>query len=146
MLEEIPESFNIKTMAKRGRPTKYRQEFCETVIKVGENGGWLSEMAEACDVHRTTMDEWARNFPEFSKALSRAKQKSQAWFEEVGRKGLTADKFNSNLWARQVAARFRDEYTERRELTGAGGGAIKIEGAAAKISSALDEIAARKDG
>lgn len=99
-----------------GRPTKYRPEFCQTIIEVGEYGGWLSEMAEACDVARSTMDEWAANHPEFSEALTRAKQKAQAWFETKGREGLTADKFNSALWAKQMSARHRDEYSERANL------------------------------
>lgn len=106
-----------------GRPTKYRPEFCDLIIKVGEEGGWLCEMAEACDVVRSTMDEWAANHPEFSEALTRAKQKAQAWFELKGRTGMEADKFNSALWQKQMSARHPDEYTERRknELTGAGG-------------------------
>lgn len=132
--------------AKVGRPTKYKPEFCDKVIEVGSYGGWLSEMAEACDVHRSTMDEWAEHHPEFSEALTRAKQKAQAWFEREGRTGLTADKFNSQLWAKQMSARHRDEYTERRELTGAQGGAIKTEevgSGAVKLSNFLDGIAER---
>lgn len=92
------------------------------------------------------MDEWAGAHPEFSEALARAKQKAQAWFEEQGRTGLTADKFNSALWAKQMSARHRDEYTERREVTGADGGAIKTEetgGAADKLAVMLSSIAER---
>lgn len=129
-----------------GRPTKYDPKFCEVVEEVGSYGGWLSEMAEACDVHRSSMDEWASVHPEFSEALARAKQKAQAWFESVGRTGLTAERFNSALWAKQMSARHRDEYTERRELTGADGGAIKTEetgGAAEKLASLLAGIAER---
>lgn len=129
-----------------GRPTKYKPEFCDLVIEVGEQGGWLSEMAEACDVHRSTMDEWADNHPKFSEALMRAKQKAQAWFEVQGRLGLTAEKFNSALWQKQMSARHREEYTERRELTGAEGGSIKTEETGAgsqKVLAALEAIAER---
>lgn len=98
-----------------GRPTKYRPEFCRTIVEIGEQGGWLCEMAEACDVHRSTMDEWAANHPEFSEALTRAKQKAQAWFERAGRQGLTADRFNAPLWQKQMSARHPSEYTEKRQ-------------------------------
>ncbi len=106
-----------------GRPTKYKEEYCDLVMEVGSEGGWLAEMAEACDVHRSTMDEWAGKHPKFSEALTRAKQKAQAWFEKTGRHGMTADKFNSSLWARQMSSRHPDEYTERNRLehTGKGG-------------------------
>lgn len=127
-----------------GRPTKYKKEFCATVIAVGEIGGWLSEMAEACDVHRNTMDEWAANHPEFLEALTRAKQKAQAWFEREGRLGLTADKFNAPLWQKQMSARHRDEYTERNELTGANGGPIKTEDVSLK--DAARQFLASKSG
>lgn len=103
-----------------GQPTKYKPEFCEVVIRVGADGGWLSEMAEACDVCRSTMDNWAAANPEFLEALTRAKQKAQAWFEREGRLGLTADKFNSALWAKQMSARHRDEYTERQDVNHSG--------------------------
>lgn len=129
-----------------GRPTKYNPDFCEVVVEVGRKGGWVSEMAEACDVHRSTFPEWEAVHPEFSAALARAKQKAQAWFEKKGRKGLEADKFNSALWAKQMSARHRDEYTERRELTGAEGGSIKTEETgqgAAKLAAALDAISSR---
>lgn len=98
-----------------GRPTKYKPEFCDLVIEVGSIGGWLCEMAEVCDVHRSTMDEWASKHPEFSEALMRAKQKAQAWFERTGREAMFADKFNSSLWQKQMSSRHPDEYTEKRE-------------------------------
>lgn len=100
-----------------GRPTKYKPEFCQTVIEVGTYGGWLAEMAEACDVVRSQMDVWADAHPEFSEALTRAKQKAQAWFEAQGRVGLTADRFNAPLWQKQMSARHREEYTERHDHT-----------------------------
>lgn len=100
-----------------GRPSKYRPELCEIVIAIGAQGGWLSEMAEACDVHRSTMDEWASVHTEFSEALKRAKQKAQAWFEREGRMNLGNNQFNSPLWQKQMSARHRDEYTERRDHT-----------------------------
>ena len=114
-----------------GQPTKYKPGFCATVIEVGSAGGWLCEMAEACDVHRNTMDNWAEAHPEFLEALSRAKQKSQAWFEKVGREGMTADKFNSALWQKQMSARHPAEYTERRvnEVTGKDGGPVTFRSA-----------------
>lgn len=128
-----------------GRPTKYKPEFCALIIEVGSIGGWLSEMAEACDVHRSTMDEWASVHPEFSEALTRAKQKAQAWFEKTGREGLTADKFNSALWAKQMSARHRDEYTEVRQIANAPGETFKTEdvGGVAKLTGFLDGIAER---
>lgn len=105
---------------KVGRPTKYKPQFCDLIIEIGEQGGWLCEMAEACDVVRSTMDEWASSHPEFSEALTRAKQKAQAWFEKSGRTGLYADRFNASLWSKQMAARHPTEYSEKQRLEHSG--------------------------
>ena len=112
-----------------GRPSKYDPAFCQTIIEIGAQGGWLSEMAEACDVHRATMDNWAKEYPDFQEALTRAKQKAQAWFEKTGRVGMLDNKFNANLWQRQMAARHPGEYTERakHEHTGKDGQELAID-------------------
>lgn len=39
---------------------------------------------------------------------------------------MIADKFNAQVWTKSVAARFRDDYTERKELTGASGGPVAV--------------------
>ena len=113
----------MATKRKAGQPTKYRKEFCQIIMDIGTDGGWMCEMAEACDVHRNTFDNWAEDHPEFLEALTRAKQKAQAWFEITGRTGMTADRFNSSLWQKQMSARHPIEYTENRnhQMTGAGG-------------------------
>lgn len=43
--------------------------------------------------------------------------------------GLRSREFNANLWIKSAQARFRDDYTERKEtqLTGANGGAVQVE-------------------
>lgn len=116
--------------ANRGQPTKYRPEFCERILEIGEIGGWLCEMAEACDVSRATIDLWADKHPEFLEALTRAKQKAQAWFEKEGRENMLVGRgmmFNSTMWKAQMCARHPFEYTDRKaiEHTGPGGGPIK---------------------
>jgi hypothetical protein len=116
-----------------GRPSKYDPKFCDTVIEVGEYGGWLSEMAEACDVCRATMDVWAEAHPEFLEALTRAKQKAQAWFEAQGRLGLTAERFNSALWAKQMSARHRTEYSDKLDMNVSGGLTVTLESDAEKL-------------
>lgn len=116
-----------------GRPTDYKPEYCAKIIEVGEYGGWLSEMAEACDVVRSTMDLWADAHPEFKEALTRAKQKAQTWFEREGRTGLKAERFNAQLWQKQMAARHRTEYTERADLNVTAALTVTLESDAEKL-------------
>ena len=97
--------------------SSYKPIMCTRVLEVGEYGGWISEMAEACDVGRATFDYWQGRHPDFREAVERAKQKAQAWFEAQGRIGMRAHRFNAQLWQRQVAGRHPEVYTERRETT-----------------------------
>lgn len=110
-----------------GRPSSYKPEYCALVIELGRQGKSVVQMACAIDVVRSTLYEWCKDHPEFSDAFTRAKQLSQDWWETQAQCGLTADKFNAQLWSRSMAARFPEDYQERKglELTGAEGGPVK---------------------
>jgi len=125
-----------------GRPPKYDPRFCEVVISIGERGGWLSEMAEACDVHRCTMDDWAAKHPEFSEALNRAKQKSQAFLEALGLKGTISKTFQAKTYDTIMKARFREDYTETKVVRAEGEVVHKHEGKVVveQVQSELGDI------
>lgn len=115
-----------------GRPSKYDPAYCETVIELGKAGCSVIEMACRIGVARSTLEgAWPEAHPEFSEALTRAREESQAWWEAKGREGLTADKFNASVWSRSMAARFPHDWREvqGRELSGG-----------LSVGSALDAI------
>ena len=101
-----------------GRPSTYKQEYCEQVVELGKQGKSQVQIAVALQVSRSTMQSWADQHLEFSAALMRAKECEQDWWENAGQTGLTADKFNATVWSKSMQARFRDDYTERREVAG----------------------------
>lgn len=98
-----------------GRPTTYDPAYCERVIELGMEGKSEVQIAVALGVPRANLHYWKNEHPEFLAALTRAKECEQAWWEDKGMSGLDADKFNSAVWSKSMSARFRDEYTERRE-------------------------------
>jgi hypothetical protein len=121
----------IEEHGQAGQPTKYRPEFCDLIKQVGEQGGWMCEMAEVCDVHRNTFDNWCAVYPEFLDALTRAKQLSQAWFEKQGRENMLVGRgmmFNATMWKAQMCARHPFEYTDRKAVTHSGpsGGPVQM--------------------
>lgn len=111
-----------------GRPSKYNPALCDQVIKLGREGKSYEQISAAIDVPRSTMDSWAKVHPEFSAALTRAKELEHAWWEEVGQTALFADKFQNAVWSKSMSARFRDKYTEKQQLehTGAEGQPLSI--------------------
>jgi len=135
---------NAKAPVKKnpvGRPSKYKPEYCEMIVKLATEGkGWVS-WALACGIDRTTMFDWAENHPDFSTALKEAKLREQEWWEEKGKSCMEAKNFQSAVWRTSMQARFREDYTERKvqEVTGKDGGAIRHEHKASLDLSALDE-------
>jgi hypothetical protein len=98
-----------------GRPTKYDPVYCERVIELGEQGASVVEMAYSIRVARSTLEEaWPASYPEFSEALTRAREASQVWWEIAGRVGMTSDKFNASVWSRSMAARFPKDWREKQ--------------------------------
>jgi hypothetical protein len=114
-------------MTVMGRPTDYDPAFCEQVIAWGREGRSHAQIAARLDVARSTLYLWRDQHPEFSDALTRARDFAQNWWEDKGQEGLTIPGFSAPLWAKQVSCRFREDYTDtsKHELTGKDGGAIE---------------------
>jgi hypothetical protein len=112
-----------------GRPSKYRPEFCDQVLEMAAEGKGPAGYAVKFEVDKASLYDWAAAHPDFSIALSRAKTIEQEWWEEKGRTGIFADKFAALVWHKSMAAKFRDDYTERSttELVGKGGGPVQVE-------------------
>lgn len=127
-----------------GRPSKYDPKFCDQVIELGAEGCSPEEISAEIGVPRRTMQSWAEQHPEFSAALTRAKELEHAWWERTGKKALFADKFQQQVWAKSMQARFREKYTERVEntLQGPNGGPIntKTEVVIKLVGATRDDI------
>jgi len=111
------------------RPTDYDHSYCDQVVEWGGQGKSATWMAAQIGVHRDTLYEWAKVHEEFSDAFMRARHLAQAWWEDQGQSALYAPGFNSSVWAKNMGARFRDEWgdSSKVELTGKDGGAVKTE-------------------
>jgi hypothetical protein len=99
-----------------GRPTDYRPEYCERAMELGRTGASKVEIAVELDVDRKSLDRWAEAHPEFCRALTRAIELSQVWWERKGRENLEADRFQASMWSRSMAARFPDDWREKQDI------------------------------
>lgn len=109
-----------------GAPTKYNPKWVTMLASMFEEGQSVLEVAVKLGVCRDSLYEYASKYPEFSDALTRGRQISQAWWELQGRKNLfdvneydaetklsRSQKFNDRLWYRNVACRFKDDWSEK---------------------------------
>lgn len=127
-MKENPLPEPDKPSAPIGRPTDYRIEYCEQVVELGRQGKGHAQIAAALNQARQTLYDWADAHPEFLDAMTRAKDLSQAWFEDMGQTGLMMPGFNASLWAKQVTCRFRADYADvvKQELSGPNGQPIEV--------------------
>ena len=112
-------------LLKVGRHSSYRPEFCELVLGLGKEGKSFTQMAVATGHDKASLMRWKEEHPEFRIALMRALERSQCWWEEQGQKGIVSRDFNAALWHKNIASRFREDYADRKEVTGANGGPIQ---------------------
>ena len=80
-----------------GRPTKYREEYCDAVVEHMSHGASLTSFAAEVDVARSTINVWIEEYPEFSESVKRAKAKCAAWWEKIGRDGAQGGGANPTL-------------------------------------------------
>jgi hypothetical protein len=64
-----------------GRPSEYRQEYCEAVIEHMSKGKSLMAFAGSIRVATDTVYEWIKRHAEFSDAVSRARSARVDWLE-----------------------------------------------------------------
>lgn len=114
-----------KARKTHGRNTKYESRFCTIVEELGAQGKSPAQMAAHFAVGRTTLDRWVVKHEDFREAFARAMVLAQDWWETKGTENLNDKSFQTRVWEKTIQARFRNDYTERREITGASGGPIE---------------------
>lgn len=65
-------------MAKKGRPTKYKKEFCIQAEKLCKKGFIDTEIADFFEVEEKTINNWKKAYPDFLQSLKRGKVHSDS--------------------------------------------------------------------
>jgi len=96
-----------------GRPTKYKAEYCETVVQLMAKG-WSKE--EVCyniedgglGVCYQTFLNWQDQHEEFKEAVREGDRASSAWWNRTGRTAVLGgiDGFNATAWIFNMKNRF----------------------------------------
>ncbi len=111
-------------MKKVGRPTKYKPKMCVRAIEMMKEGCSLCDVAADLGVMRSTLYEWKKNNEEFSDAIKKGEELSQAWWERNGRINLENKDFNHGLWFMNMKNRFHCDWKDKHEVTH--GGELKV--------------------
>ena len=89
-----------------GRPTKYTSEMPSFLYECLAEGQSVTEFAVKAGVSKSTVYKWAEDYEEFSDALIRAREASQAYWENKLKSMMTDPKVNAPLVKLYFANRF----------------------------------------
>lgn len=105
---------NETTEGKVGRPTKYKEEFCQMLIDHMSEGYSFDSFAGIVEVNIDTLYEWAKVQKKFSDAKNIGTAKSMAWWERIGRMGMINEIpfFNDRIWRLNMINRFRAQWSD----------------------------------
>lgn len=99
-----------------GRPTKYDPAYCDMIVEHMTDGASMTSFAAMIDVSRSTINEWGKNYPEFSEAIKRAKAKCAAWWEGLAREGAMGGEVNPTLIIFGLKNMSPEEWKDKQEI------------------------------
>jgi len=95
----------------RGRPTKYKPEYCEKLFDHMALGLSFETFAVEIGVNVDTLYEWCKVHKDFSEAKKMAFSACQVYWEKMGRSAMRDRSFNSTMWIYNMKCRFRNADT-----------------------------------
>jgi hypothetical protein len=101
-----------------GRPSKFKEEFCQLVIDCGREGMSKAEMSAEIGINYDTFDRWQNEIPQFTEAVKEAVRLSQAWWEKNGRIATFGghEGFNATSYIFQMKNRFPQDWRDKRDI------------------------------
>lgn len=108
-----------------GRPSEYdgkAKQLIETLDSMGHEGEGMAEAIVACGIARETFYRWQDEHPEFSNAVKQMRARSQAWWEQNGRKATFGETegFNATSYIFNMKNRFPEDWRDKHELKQSG--------------------------
>ena len=96
-----------------GRPTKYKEEYCEMLTAHMAEGFSYSSFAAVINVNDDSLREWEKRHPRFSVAKKEGRKKQEFFYEKLFKKGALGGipNFNSTaaIWLSKNMIGWRDK-------------------------------------
>lgn len=110
-----------------GRPTKYRKEFCEMLVKHMAQGYSYESFSAVIKTDRSQLYRWEKSHKEFCDAKKRAREQCLIFWEKAGMAGTFGKiaGFSTGAWIFNMKNRFNWVDRQETEITG-GQNEIKI--------------------
>jgi len=122
-----------------GRPTKYRKEYCETIIPLMAEGMAKVEVCAKLGIDYNTFMSWQDKHPKFFLSVKKGDKLSKAWWMKQGRIALRDGTFNSTLWYMNM--KNRHGWADKKEVKVAGALDLNVNEMSEERKAELKEIA-----
>ena len=94
--------------------SKYKPEYCKIAFETLSSGKSKAHVCCNIGISRPTLYDWVSAHDEFADAVNMGMQRAQAYWEDIGEKGVTGEieRFSATPWIFTMKNRFRDDYQE----------------------------------
>lgn len=104
-----------------GRPTDYKQEYCELLIEHMGNGFSFESFAALVNASKQTIYDWLAANPEFLDAKSIAFERSRLFWEKIGIDLARSGAGNATAFIFNMKNRFKEDWRDKIETEHSGG-------------------------
>lgn len=98
-----------------GRPTKYKEEYCEDIYKFMAEGKSKEAWAGSKGFSKHRIYDWAEKHKKFRHAVKRGEAACQNFWEEMGIQMALAGAGNATVWIFNMKNRFK--WKDRSDVT-----------------------------
>ena len=97
-----------KRNTKVGRPSHYKLEYCDQLVKHMSKGYSFETFARKIKKSKQTLYTWSKQHPEFLDAKKKGETYCKYFWEDIGIKGMKGEikNFNAVLWIVNMKNRF----------------------------------------
>ncbi len=101
-----------------GRPTKYREEYCDSIIEFMKDGSSKIQFCAHIGICYDTFLDWKERHQKFSDSIKVADMYCQAWWESKGQKAIfgEVEGFNPTGFIFNMKNRFPAHYKDKRDV------------------------------
>lgn len=113
-------------MAKVGRPTVYRKEYCQQLIDYMKQGHSFETFGVDLDVSIDTLYKWLAKYPEFSEARTKGLHAAQKTLESLGMMIASGKVKGTGTGAWIFLMKNKFKWQDRVEVTGSADKPIQL--------------------
>ena len=103
-----------------GRPTEYKQEYCQQLIDHMADGFSFESFAGLIGVSKQTIYNWLEQFLEFVDAKKTGFEASRLTWEKIGKDIAKNGEGNATAFIFNMKNRFREDWNDKQQIEHSG--------------------------